>query len=280
MDRKLWTETCAIAARHDPGEPEDLAQDLAVRVLEQAAAPRNAAAWVERVGRNAAIDRWRVDARRRELLRDAEPSAGVADPESLLLRRERRELVRRAVAALPRPQRRAALARFHAGLSYDDAARRLGTRAETARTRVHRALAALRARLAALRALFVLPGFQTAVLGVAFIAAQTPATPAAQVIAGADLAPLALSRRPPAVRVMAAAASPAPAPARAVSPKPRREPQPEPVQTLTFDPDSIDGAVSRPDELLIRIEPQSSEPSLIELRRHFVPELLKTLEDL
>jgi len=278
MDRKLWTEARAIAARHDPAEREDLAQDLALSVLEQGQAARNGGAWLERVGRNAAIDRWRVESRRRELLRQVDPPAGAADPESLLLGRERRELVRRAVATLPRPQRRAALARFHAGLSYEDAARRLGTRAQTARTRVHRALASLRARLASLRALLLMPGFQAATLGVAFIAAQAPARPAAQVIATAEPVPFAVERSRPAARVMAAATEPAPA--RPVSPKPRRDPQPEPVQTLTFDPDTVDGAVSRPDELLIRVEQPVAEPSLIELRRHFVPELLKTLEDL
>src|SRR6185312_12014265 len=278
MDGKLWTEARAIAARHDPAEREDLAQDLALSLLEQIEPPRNAGAWLERVGRNVAIDRWRVEGRRRELLRDAEPPAGAADPEAALLGRERRQLLRRAVAALPRPQRRAALARFHAGLSYDDAAQRLGTRAETARTRVHRALALLRARLASLRALFVMPGFQTAALGVAFLAAQAPATPAAQVIAGADPAPFAFGRSRPAVRVMAAAATPAPV--RPVSPKPRRDPAPEPVQTLTFDPDAVDGTVSRPEGILVQSEPPLAKPSLIELRRHFVPELLKTLEDL
>ena len=278
MDRKLWTETCAIAARHDPAAREDMAQDLAVRVLERSEVPRNAAAWIERVGRNAAIDRWRLESRRRELLGGAEAPESSGDPESLLLGREQRELVRRAIAGLPRPQRRAALARFHADLSYEDAARRLGTRAETARTRVHRALAALRARLLALRALLVMPVFQVATLGVAFIAAQAPPPPRAQAIAEADPAPFTFARSRPAARVMAAAAPSAPA--RPVSPKPRRDPRPEPVQTLTFDPDTVDGAVSRPDEVLVQSGQPGAEPSLIELRRHFVPELLKTLEDL
>ena len=60
MDRKLWTEARAIAARHAHGDRvagEDLAQDLALAVLEDAGAARNPAAWLERVGRNAAIDR-------------------------------------------------------------------------------------------------------------------------------------------------------------------------------------------------------------------------------
>jgi DNA-directed RNA polymerase specialized sigma24 family protein len=103
-------------------------------VLEQAVVPRNAGAWLERVGRNAAIDRWRVETRRRELLRDAAPPEAAPDPESVLLERERRQLVRRAVATLPRPQRRAALARFHAELSDRDAAARLATSTRTPST--------------------------------------------------------------------------------------------------------------------------------------------------
>ena len=39
---------------------------------------------------------------------------------------------------------------------------------------MHRALAALRARLAVLRSLFFLPGVQASTLGLAFIAAQAP----------------------------------------------------------------------------------------------------------
>jgi RNA polymerase sigma factor (sigma-70 family) len=177
MDGKLWTEAQAIAARHEPGcaaEGEDLAQDLAVAALERGSAVRQPAAWLERVGRNAAIDRWRVEARRAELAPEIQPPAAPLDPETALLGRERRGLVRRALAALPRPQRRAALARFHADLPYDEVAARLGAPAITARTRVHRALASLRARLDALRVMVLVPGVQLSALGVVFVAATSP----------------------------------------------------------------------------------------------------------
>ncbi len=280
MNRKLWSETRAIAARHDPADREDLAQDLAVRALERMETPRNAAAWLERVGRNAAIDRWRVETRRRDLLVRDEAPACPADPESALLGRERRRLVRSAIASLPRAQRRAALARFHAELSYDDAADRLGTPAATARTRVHRALATLRARLAGLRAMFVFPGVQTAALGLVFVAAQTPARPRPDVIAICDgpVLPLARTHHVAAARVMAAA--PGTPPPRPVSPKPARDAQPAPVQTLTFENDEVEGTLRRPDTDFIQGSPRVQHSSLIELRREFVPELLKTLEDL
>ena len=132
----------------------------AVAVLEKGGAVENSGAWLERVGRNAAIDRWRVQRRRDELAMEIDPPSSPIDPEAALLGRERRGLVRRALAELPRPQRRAALARFHAELPYEEVAVRVGAPAITARTRVHRALASLRARLAGLRALFFFPGYR------------------------------------------------------------------------------------------------------------------------
>ena len=85
MDRKLWTEACAIAARHAHGDRaagEDLAQDLALAALEGARATRNPAAWLERVGRNAVIHWWRAEARRAELAPAIEPPSTPLDPEA------------------------------------------------------------------------------------------------------------------------------------------------------------------------------------------------------
>ena len=138
MDRKLWTEARAIAARRDPRAADDLAQDLACAMLENGAQAQRPAAWMERVGRNAAIDRARVEQRRAELAPEIEPPAAPTDPETALLARERRGLVRRALALLPRPQRRAALLRFHGELPFQTVAARLGTPEVTARTRVQR----------------------------------------------------------------------------------------------------------------------------------------------
>ena len=164
MNGKLWSEAREIAGRHGRGDGDDLAQDLIVAALERGAAAENPGAWLERVGRNAAIDRWRVQRRRDELATEIDLPASPIDPEAALLCRERRGLVRRALAALPRPQRRAALARFHADLPFEEVAARVGAPAITARTRVHRALASLRVRLGGLRAMFVFPGVQMSAL--------------------------------------------------------------------------------------------------------------------
>lgn len=279
MNRKLWTEARQIAARNARADRDDLAQDLAVRALERTAPAANQGAWLERVARNAAIDRWRAETRRSQLVGVAELPDHPPDPEAVLLRHERRQMVRRAVAALPPPQRRAALARFHGELSYEQVAERLGTAVPTARTRVYRAIAALRARLAALRAMFLFPGVQTAALGLAFIAASSPAAPTGDVITfDGPAAPHASHL--PALRRIAAAAPVTAAPPRPVPPKAARDAHPAPVQTLTFDGDQVEGDISRPDDIVVPGTRAADQASLIELRRDFVPQLLKTLEDL
>ncbi len=274
MDRKLWIEARTIAARHDPAAREDLAQDLAVAALERAGTLQNPAAWLERVGRHAAIDRWRVDTRRGELLEGVELPEQPVDPEAAALGREQRRLVRSAVAGLPRAQRRAALARFHADLSYEEAAQQLGTPVVTARTRVHRALAALRARLGTLRAWFVCPGVQTAALGFAFVVAQAPSAPRGALI-DTEAPAAAVSGRArhlAAARVIAAETAP---PSRPAAAPPRSTPtshqDPVPAQSFVFDNDEVTGDLQTPDSDPITVTPRAAQPSLIELRRHFVP---------
>ncbi|HEY4395850.1 MAG TPA: RNA polymerase sigma factor [Polyangia bacterium] len=286
MNRKLWTEARAIAIRHMRGDGEDLAQDLVLATLERSEVPREPGAWLERVSRNAAIDRWRTMRRHEELAVEIEPPAPPVDPESALLGRERRGLVRRALAALPRPQRRAALARFHADLSYDEVAARVGAPPVTARTRVHRALTTLRARLGALRAMFVLPGVQMSALGVAFVAvASLGLSPArALTVHEMTLAAPYGGRHFARTRVIAGSlieAAPAkkPAPRIVTTPVPAPD-EPPPTQRMVFGEDLVEGNVLGPDgEKLTLVEP-AAQPSLIEIRRHFIPEMLKSLDDL
>ena len=77
MNRKLWSEAREIAGRHGRGDGDDLAQDLVVAALERGAAAENPGAWLERVGRNAAIDRWRVQRRREELATEIDLPCGA-----------------------------------------------------------------------------------------------------------------------------------------------------------------------------------------------------------
>jgi RNA polymerase sigma-70 factor (ECF subfamily) len=293
MDRKpeapWWNEARAIAARQARGASDaadDLAQDLAVATLERAAPVARDGAWLERVGRNATVDRWRVERRRGELVADVPAPVAGPDPERAALARERRGVVRRALLALPRPLRRAALARFHADLPFEDVAARLGTETVTARTRVHRALARLRERLAGLRAFVPLaPGAQAAALSIALVVVATAPTsvPASLVVAAPP------SARRVAVHVEALPRAPVASPiVRVAQASPRRPsapavaaPTPAPaVQRFSYEDDEIVDELARPEVIPVVSLPATRHLSLIELRWQLVPELLKSLEEL
>jgi RNA polymerase sigma factor (sigma-70 family) len=308
MDREpgwtWWDETRAIARRHARGASDaadDLAQELAVAALERGAGPEplgriaRPGAWLERVGRNAVIDGWRVERRRHELAREIDAPTAPPDPEARVLLRERRGVLRRALAALPRPLRRAALARFHADLPFDAVASRLGTEPVTARTRVHRALERLRARVGGLRALFLwLPGAQATVLGVTLVAGV--ARPALFPVEAAS-APAPRTVLASTAHVRRVAASPDPS-APVATPTPAPAPRSPParstsrathvderatssaVQRFSYDDDEVAGELPGPDGQRIVGEPVVHQPSLIELRRSYQTEILKTLEEL
>jgi len=280
MNRKLWTEARAIAARRDPRAADDLAQELACAMLESGGRAERPAAWMERVGRNAAIDRQRVEQRRAELAPHIEPPAAPADPETALLVRERRGLVRRALALLPRPQRRAALLRFHAELPFQTVAARLGTPEVTARTRVQRALTSLRARLGSLRAIFFVPGAQAAVLGLTVVVTQLPAAPSPLALAMAD-DDLVTAERPQSRRVRLVAVPPAAAATEAAPPRDSRKDVTTytAVQRFDFADEDVLGDVKGPDGEKLTAVPRAIHESLIEIRQHFVPEIVKSLEE-
>jgi RNA polymerase sigma factor (sigma-70 family) len=280
MDRKLWTEARAIAARRDPRGADDLAQDLACALLEDGGQAERPAAWLERVGRNAAIDRRRVEQRRAELATEIEPPAPVADPETALLVRERRGLVRRALALLPRPQRRAALLRFHGELPFQTVAARLGTQEVTARTRVQRALTSLRERLGALRAILVVPGAQAAVLGLTVVVTQLPTAPSPMALAMAD--DVVTAERPRARPVRLVAVPAAAVATEAATPREDRRKDVttySAVQRIPFEDDLVEGNVKGPEGEIITSPRPAVHSSLIEIRQHFVPEMVKSLEE-
>jgi len=296
-DWTWWDETRAIARRHARGSSDaadDLAQELAVAALERGAPAARPGAWLERVGRNAEIDRWRVERRRRELVGEIDAPTAPPDPEARVLLRERRGVLRRALSALPRPLRRAALARFHADLPFDAVASRLGTEPGTARTRVHRALERLRARVGGLRAFFAwLPGAQATALGLTLVAgaarpALVPAAPTLVPEAVASPSPVRARRIATAVVRVATSAMPS-APAAAIARRvfasrasrgEEASPTASAIQRFSYDDDEVTGDLVGPDGGTIVGEPVLRHLSLIELRRHFLPEILKTLEDL
>ncbi len=144
-----------LSARRDARE--DLAHEALLRVLEHPPERENAGAWIQRICRNLHVDAWREVERAQRIGTEGPACTPARDAEEAVLASERRRVVRRALLALPRGQRRALILRFYAGWSFDRIAARLGMRVATMRTRVHRALAALRAHVAAVR-LWVMPG--------------------------------------------------------------------------------------------------------------------------
>jgi hypothetical protein len=59
-----------------------------------------------------------------------------------------------------------------------------------------------------------------------------------------------------------------------------QSPIPAAVRHYDFEDDNVEGDLQRPDGELITSIPQAKETSLIEIRRNFIPEILKMIEDL
>jgi len=279
---------------------EDLAHETLLRVLEHPPERENAGAWIQRICRNLQVDSWREAARVQRIDADRPSCATSCNAEESVLAREQRRVVRRALLALPRAQRRALILRFYGGWSFDRMAARLGMRAATMRTRVHRGLVALRAHVAALR-VWLMPGALS----------LKPAIAVMIVLAagGGPLIAQRTARSIPPVDVPATATNPATARAPAttahrrsvaggaVAPAPKapgpkveaparaQETAPAPVapavQRFDYENDVVTGVLQRPDEdKPIEGVLRSKHESLIELRRQFVPEMVKSFEDL
>jgi RNA polymerase sigma-70 factor (ECF subfamily) len=180
----------AIAKRYARQVGVDAAEELrAEAVLRALASPPpdgRMEPWLERIYRNLLVDRWR---RGKTAARHAvvERFAAAWTPEDQLLGRERRRVVRESLRQLPRETRRALLTRYYGEFDDNVAAARLGIATATVRTRIHRALALLRARLGDVRAwcppIFGKLGTQVATVGLA------PVLVAVFVVAGAVSSP-------------------------------------------------------------------------------------------
>jgi RNA polymerase sigma-70 factor (ECF subfamily) len=141
----------ALRILRDRTEAEDILHDAFVVVAERAGqyAPERGTviAWLVVLVRNLSIDRTRRRDRRRALARDIvahEPVEPAADPEALLGGATVRESVRRALSALPEPQRLTLEVAFFEGLSYPEIAAREGVPLGTVKSRAARAIASLR----------------------------------------------------------------------------------------------------------------------------------------
>jgi RNA polymerase sigma factor (sigma-70 family) len=269
-----------------------------LRVLEHPPERENAGAWIQRICRNLHVDSWREAARAQRIGADRPACPTTCSAEESVLAREQRRVVRRALLALPRAQRRALILRFYGGWSFDRMAARLGMQAATMRTRVHRGLVALRTHVAALR-VWLMPGalsLKPAIAVMIVLAAGggplsvprparsiPPVEPAAASIQATVRAPASAAHRR---SVAADDVTPVPrapsrqteAPVRAQGTTPDRIAPA--VQRYDFENDVVEGILHRPDEEHVEGDVRSIHKSLIELRRQFVPEMVKSLEDL
>jgi RNA polymerase sigma-70 factor (ECF subfamily) len=150
----------ALRILRSPSDAEDVVQEVFVRVWnrgdtydERLGSP---AAWLARIARNRAIDRFRS----RRARGDSDPAAGdtrasdhpvtasVADnPELLTAGRATAGAIRGALSVLPEVQRVLIEAAFYEGYTHQELAERFGVPLGTVKTRIRTGLTALRERL-------------------------------------------------------------------------------------------------------------------------------------
>jgi RNA polymerase sigma-70 factor (ECF subfamily) len=284
-------------ARRVGGEAaEELRAEAVLRALGSPPPDGRMEPWLERIYRNLLVDRWRRRRAATIALADSLPACGQGTPEEALLCRERRRVVRDNLSRLSRDARRALLSRFWGELDDEVAATRFGVAPVTMRTRIHRALARLRGRLADLRA-FCPPvlgklGAQAVTVGLA------PVMVAALVVVGASFpppepgphAPAALVAERPLVQPRAPAAwqvvsTPAAPRETARTPRKRattaRVPPPAPA-VLDLRPDEpIVGEILYPEGIDVFADPERpAAPCLVESPHSLLPQIDKMVEEL
>jgi RNA polymerase sigma factor (sigma-70 family) len=301
-----------LVNRHAPrigrSDAEDLASEAVTRALEHPPPDGRQAPWLEVIFRRLLCDHHRRRARaRRGAAALATTTSCGPTPEAMLLAEERRRRLVQALATVPPDQRAALAARFWPEAGTEDNAEPPpeaagGVRAVTLRTRVHRALARLRAPrgpLAGLRALLPVwgsaGGTATQALGPALVVALYAAASGPLVLPAAPLpVQLAQAPRPPAAARARPPADPQPAPAplpsaptapapRAAPARPATAPTPRPAGAIRFDfeDDDVTGDLHNPGDFVVIGPPgRPGHASLIEIPSSFLPAVAKMIEEL
>jgi len=134
-----------LFARQWCGCPEDVVQEAFCKLFVLRTPPADAAAWLFRAVRNAAIDAGRATRRR------ARREQSVARPEPWFAATEAdgSDVAVAALEALPAEQREVIVARLWGGLTLEQAAGAAGCSVSTAHRRYEAGIAALRERLGA-----------------------------------------------------------------------------------------------------------------------------------
>lgn len=279
--RKLLAQVQDLSTRYarrlGPDEAADLAAEAVARGLERPPADGRMEPWLERIARNLMVDRWR----KAEVARRCppEPPEPAASPEELVLAEERRRAVRSSLARLERDQRRSILRRYYCPGEAPAAS-------STARARLHRGLARLRALTRGL--LSLIPPWR---LGHWLTLAANPAAAGVFLLAQQAPLPAAMAAPPPVhvaqVRTARKPAGPAPAPAAVPAPaptprasRPAPPPQVAPTTHYDFDNDVVTGELQSGDGIIVPGTTKVRHSSLIEIPGSFVLSVAKSVEDL
>jgi RNA polymerase sigma-70 factor, ECF subfamily len=167
VSRRFWAEALAEHARWlrrvillrvgEPQAVEEVWQEVAcqaVRPPHDLIPPANVASWLYRVAVRQALHYRRKAGRQRRLLGVYAARGGSqqinADPLSWLLARERRELVRTALAGLAVRDAQVLLLKYSESWSYQQIGEHLGLSVSAVEARLHRARQRLRAALSCL----------------------------------------------------------------------------------------------------------------------------------
>lgn len=144
----------------DPGESEDILQEVFVRVWDRADSYSPAlgapSAWLVRIARNRAIDRLRARQVRANVAGSFEDPPVAADltpagnPEQLTRTAEHRRAILSAMGQLPPEQRTLIDAAYFEGYTQSELAEKLGLPLGTVKTRIRSAMQTLRGSLASL----------------------------------------------------------------------------------------------------------------------------------
>jgi RNA polymerase sigma-70 factor (ECF subfamily) len=154
-----WLRTVVLARLGETAAADDVLQEVAATAIEkghQLRDPESAAPWLYRLAVMAALQYRRRQGRRRKLIdrfaerrMPQEQDARELDPLDWLLADERKTLVRKALARLPRRDAEILLLKYTEDWSYRELADHLGLTTSAVEARLHRAREKMRKALCA-----------------------------------------------------------------------------------------------------------------------------------
>jgi len=159
VEHGRWLRTVILARLGEPQAVDEVLQEVCLAAVRQKAPLADItklAPWLYRLAVTHALLYRRTHGRRRKLTarfaEDTQPTEqdhSEVDPLSWLLTEERRQLVRTALAQLPKRDAEILLLKYTENWSYHEIAARLGISHSAVETRLHRARAKLRSELVA-----------------------------------------------------------------------------------------------------------------------------------